>query len=1610
MFSSGVANTSVAIAELFQGLGHEVALISLTGNIWWDDCQEAKGLPVVPLDSAKDFDVVFEIDRMMLSAEKRRAVAKRAVWVLRHPFILGELEATLFPVGKTPKRELEGLSQVWLFDTAVEEGAVQSLELLTRVPVHLVPFLWTHTIAEAHMNSMQISSWIEATVKELRRLQGSTDAVPPWKPHVTETNTTNASSSVIPLVILREAQRRGFRMGAWKIHNTEVIEKSKFFMENIVKHCTDLEGTSYDLVGRQRSVEWALEPMSCVVTHSRFTGIRPVLLDVAWAGIPLIHNSPALRDIGKGLETLYYSDNHIDEACKALQKMEHDMVTLKGVFAPGATEAVRAALKERFGPTGAAKSVWGGLMDSLIPVSSPMAQVIQVAASTPVTGSTLRVGFSDMWESFVPEYNFFTLMLSAAGAKLDPPVQVVGEPATPDSSIVIFGPFGELWRKLPESQPKVHFTGENTVPIKGPGVGLNLGFHHFDMVSDDYLRFPLWLLEIDWFGADAARIVNPKPIPLDLCTKVDAGGLGRKKKFCAFVVSNPNNPVRNAAFQWLSEYKPVDSAGRVMNNMGDRLFAGAGGGGGEQKKVEFLKDYKFCLAYENNSARGYTTEKFLHAKAAGCIPIYWGDSAIERDFSLAGAIDARNVKTQEELVALVRAVDESDSEWLRRYAVPALDSYRVAWCHRTMAECARRVFGLGGFAPKSFPKTVGDVAVAAPAAAPIAAPAAAPAPVAQPTSQLEVPLMVTCVNRRFLPSLQQWLTSLSTQASALPGLKALVYHFSDVPEDTIDALKERFSFAMFKSLPTAAPFPDFWEPHNYGWKLWILQELAVMPELTGVMIMYTDAASFLCRWPKDWMFAAQDHGVCLLEDPREENRRWCSTEFCAALDVTEAELNAQQIQAATICFRAGSQEAVRLFTAAFQVGSRREALVGPKWAGQTPEGKPFGHRHDQSILSILSARQRVKRLPVDSVQCCVSLRKTFTTGRSIYLHRGSFTVQKPFTDGIDDAYVINLERRADRLKGLWSNSPELEGRVERWGAIDGRGLVLTPAIARLLKPNDFFWKKAIAGCALSHLGLWHKLAHETPDINNYLILEDDVKFRQGWEATWKSVVAAGDVPEDYDILYLGGVLPPNRTAFDTIGKERFNNSFCRVKENSSWGQVSPSRYFHFCAYAYVLSKRGAQKVLELMEGYDGYWTSADHILCNPVTVLKSYVLDPMVAGCYQDDDPKYATSQFNDFSRIDGFDSDLWNNDERWTPGEVESLMSDVPLDIKKALDDARALAPVVAPAPAPAPAAAPEPVPAPEPAPAPPLTAPRAPSKPEVPLLKRVVTLSSHPLQFNELYEGDWLLELLGHPTAAPIESVKFEAPPPDDCPIVILQKPHIDVITCMLERWDSFGAKFQILHLSDEHGDDSLNAYELKGCTNVLRFYQRKIPCPEKVTFLPLGYHWTRREPHQDILVKTPKLPFRQTAWSFFGTEWNGRKELLKPMLDLDLTQKTLFLSTWKDPEAYTREQYVEAMLDTVFVPCPDGQNPETFRFYEALEFGCIPLLVRTEKNAAWVDWVCENIQLLPLASWADAAQLVAHLMKEKTMLEAYRNKIMISWMVWKKGLFDEVKSLVI
>jgi len=56
---------------------------------------------------------------------------------------------------------------------------------------------------------------------------------------------------------------------------------------------------------------------------------------------------------------------------------------------------------------------------------------------------------------------------------------------------------------------------------------------------------------------------------------------------------------------------------RAFNNIGYQIP------GGPLGKIQFLKQYKFNIAFENASLPGYTTEKVRRGDAARCLPIYW---------------------------------------------------------------------------------------------------------------------------------------------------------------------------------------------------------------------------------------------------------------------------------------------------------------------------------------------------------------------------------------------------------------------------------------------------------------------------------------------------------------------------------------------------------------------------------------------------------------------------------------------------------------------------------------------------------------------------------------------------------------------------------------------------------------------------------------------------------------------------------------------------------------------------------------------------------------------------------------------------------------------------
>ena len=277
----------------------------------------------------------------------------------------------------------------------------------------------------------------------------------------------------------------------------------------------------------------------------------------------------------------------------------------------------------------------------------------------------INIMFLNFWPKFPPECNFFQHLLRKFSKSL---IVVVYDIQQAD--ILFYSIFGNQHLSLPDnSAKKIFFTGENyRADINSD---LSLTFDRYDYTTginpDKYFRLPLWLTFVDWFDYPykLKDFKDPAPAPVEWFYKKNKDIkdiLKSKNKFCAFIVSNESNPIRNNIFHELSKYKKVDSAGKAFNNIGEPLP------GDYLDKMEFLKPYKFCIAFENASQEGYCTEKILHAFAAGCIPLYWGDSTVKLDFNEKAFINMHDFKDMDAFIEYIKKVDQDDQLWFKIYS------------------------------------------------------------------------------------------------------------------------------------------------------------------------------------------------------------------------------------------------------------------------------------------------------------------------------------------------------------------------------------------------------------------------------------------------------------------------------------------------------------------------------------------------------------------------------------------------------------------------------------------------------------------------------------------------------------------------------------------------------------------------------------------------------------------------------------------------------------------------------------------------------------------------------------------------------------------------------
>ncbi len=223
----------------------------------------------------------------------------------------------------------------------------------------------------------------------------------------------------------------------------------------------------------------------------------------------------------------------------------------------------------------------------------------------------LKINFSDMWRDFDKYNNFITDVIKE---------RFGGFELSENPDFLFFSCSGTDHYKYNDCV-KIFIAGEAVVPdfnicdfaIAYP----NLTY------GNKYLKHPAWL----WHDPPTAITLSDDEL-LD-------------RKFCNFVYSNESRGTavefRKNFAKRLMEYKPIDCPGRVLKNMPAGVIEPRGGNW-RDGKIDFIKNYKFTIAFENCKMPGYSTEKIEDPLIAHSVPIYWGDPDVGNMYNVESMI------------------------------------------------------------------------------------------------------------------------------------------------------------------------------------------------------------------------------------------------------------------------------------------------------------------------------------------------------------------------------------------------------------------------------------------------------------------------------------------------------------------------------------------------------------------------------------------------------------------------------------------------------------------------------------------------------------------------------------------------------------------------------------------------------------------------------------------------------------------------------------------------------------------------------------------------------------------------------------------------------------
>ncbi len=260
---------------------------------------------------------------------------------------------------------------------------------------------------------------------------------------------------------------------------------------------------------------------------------------------------------------------------------------------------------------------------------------------------------------------------------------------------------------------------------------------------------------------------------------------------------------------------------------------------------------------------------------------------------------------------------------------------------------------------------------------------------------------------------------------------------------------------------------------------------------------------------------------------------------------------------------------------------------------------------------------------------------------------------------------------------------------------------------------------------------------------------------------------------------------------------------------------------------------------------------------------------------------------------------------------------------------------------------------------------------------------------------EANWLRYLLRPLIRRELIATQFEVVEPDSIYVVSGNRNlHVTIPRSFLNAVVGVHGK-GLIHVGDEYFAGGYDVY--RSFDFVLRTHHAcwfKI-IPEVFTF-PLG--WADGTPQRAALKP---IETRKNIWCFLGNhKVSSRAEMLRALCQIKPHFVHSFDGATKESRQMPPSEYHAVLEDTVFAPCPMGNAMlETWRFYESLEAGCIPIV----EVRPWMHYHERLLGPHPIPTvyyWTQAESLIEKLCKEPNELQALQQRVLNWWTKCKES----------